>query len=175
MTPSLAVFIPGLMGAGIIVSIVMLVSDGLRRLLPVRGDRARGVHVSRRARARVHDLVSVRTGEAPLPVTVLRVPRPRSVSLALGALALAGAVAIMVGAVVVYRGHGSVLSGRGWPLGGGAVLAFPLGAAGLVLLLSSALGPRRPGWLDRLARMEPLGALPDPETIGVPSTLPQEV
>lgn len=174
MTPSLAVFIPGLMGAGIIVSIVMLVSDGIRRLLPVRGERARAVHIATRAQARVHDLVSVRTGEPPLPATVSRVPRPRAVSLALGALALAGAGAIMVGAVVVYRGHGSVWSGRGWPLGVGLALALPLGAAGLVLLLSGAVGPRRPGWLERLARMEPLGVLPDPETIAV-SPLHQEV
>jgi hypothetical protein len=175
MTPSLAVFIPGIMGAGIIVSIVMLVSDGLRRLVPVRGARARAVHIATRTQARVHDLVSVRTGEPPLPATVSRVPRPRAVSLALGALALAGAGAIMVGAVVVYRGHGSVWSGRGWPLGVGLALALPLGLAGLVLLSSGVLGPRRPGWLDRLARTEPLGVLPDPETIGLPSTLPQEV
>jgi len=175
MTPSLAVFIPGLMGAGLIVSIVMLVSDGLRRLLPVRGQRARAVHIAKGAQARVHDLVSVRTGEPPLLATVSRVPRPRAVSLTLGALALTGAGAIMVGAVIVYRGHGSVWSGRGWPLGVGLALALPLGAAGLVLLLSGVLGPRRPGWLDRLARTEPLGTLPDPDTIAMPSTLPQEV
>jgi hypothetical protein len=175
VSPSVAVFVPGLMGAGIIVSVVMLVSDGLRQLLPARGGRARAVHITTRAQARVHDLVSVRTGEPPLPATVARVPRPRAVSLALGALALVCAAAIMAGAVVVYRGHGSVLSGRGWPLGGGVALALPLGAAGLVLLLSGALGPRRPGWLDRIARMEPLGALPDPQTIAPPSTLHQEV
>jgi hypothetical protein len=174
MTPTAGVFVPGLMGAGLIVSIVMLASDGLRRLLPVRGERARAVHVATRARARVHDLVSVRTGEPPLSAAVSRVPRSRPVSLGLGALALAGAAAIMAGSVVVYRGHGSLLSGRGWPLGVGAALALPLGAAGLVLLLSGALGPRRPGWLERLARMEPLGALPDPETIVTPS-VPQEV
>lgn len=175
MTTTVAVFVPGLMGAGIIVSIVMLASDGLQRLFPTRGKRARAVLIATRAQARVHDLVSVRTGEPPLPAEVARVPRPGVVSLALGALALAGAAAIMVGATVVYRGHGSVLSGRGWPLGAGAALALPLGAAGLVLVLSGALGPHRPGWLERLARVEPLGALPDPRSITPTTALPQEV
>ena len=51
------VFVPGLMGAGIILSAALLASDGVRRLLPKIGGEAQGQRGKRRASHRAFHCV----------------------------------------------------------------------------------------------------------------------
>lgn len=161
----LGVFVPGLMGAGLLVSMAMLLADGFRRLVPSRGRRAWAAALVRRARGRVEDLRSVSTGAVAVPWRPRRVPRGRLSSLAWG-VALAGlAVAAVAGSVAIYHGKEGVLSDRGWTLAGGFLLGAPLGLLALVAIVSAALGRARPGWLARLSAAGPLGRLPDPDEV----------
>ncbi len=168
--PVLAVFVPGLMGAGLLVSMALLVADGARKLRPARGQRARALVLATRAHSRRRDFTTVPSGSHPAPVVLPRAPRPRPLSLGLGVLAAAVATLLVWGAVLAYRADGTTLSDRGWTIGGGVVLAALPAAAALVLLASGALGDHRPRWLDRLARAGVLGALPDPPSAFVGQT-----
>lgn len=157
------VFVPGLMGAGILVSIVMLVTDGIRKLFPVRGDRARAARVRAVALGRANDLRAVGRGEPPEPARVLHVPRSRGVSVILGMLALAAAVAVLAGTQSYFNSDLIDLAGReewGFGLGWGA--SFLLAAGGVIWLASGALGKNRPELVERLASLPALGELPDP-------------
>lgn len=155
------VFVPGLMGAGILLSIVMLVSDGLRRVLPVRGERARAVRAEIAAVGRARDLLAVERGRPPRPHRVRQVPRERGPSLVLGALSTTVAVTVGRVTLTIFESRTGVLADRGWTLGFGYSAAALFGLAGLVWLASAALGSTRPPWLDRLARWGPLGTDPD--------------
>lgn len=168
------VFVPGLMGAGILLSIVMLVSDGVRRLFPVRGPRARAAHARRVAQGRVNDLLAVGRGVPPVPARVHHVPRRRGSAALLGLLATGIAGALVSATESIFHAQTGVLAERGWTLGAGysAVGIFAAGAA--VWLLSAVLDDARPRWLHRLAAMPPLGALPDPEEAVPPWAAPYE-
>lgn len=162
--PVVAVFVPGLMGAGILVSIAMLVADGMRRLRPAVRGRARVWVQAVRAQGRVHDLVAVHSGEAPVSPPLPRVTRPRPAAFLLGVLAIAAGVAALLGAFELYRGSTGALGNRGWTIGAGLGVAVPLGGAGVVWLAAASLGASAPGWLRRIAATGVLGTLPDPDT-----------
>lgn len=168
------VFVPGLMGAGILLSIVMLVSDGLRRMFPVRGERARAARLEANALGRVQDLRSVARGVAPHPVRVRHVPRPRIASALLGLLAAGIAVALISATQSIYHAEAGVLADRGWTLGAGYSGAAIFGTGAAVWILSSVTGPARPRWLERAAAVPPLGGLPDPAQAIDPLTMPYE-
>ncbi len=157
-----AVFVPGLMGAGILLSAGVLLADGVRRLLPKRGVRrriviARGVHavVAGAAQAAGH--------EAATQELLRREPRPRWVYVLVGATlgALAG-LAIRAG-LDGYTGAGT-LQGNPWPIGLGIVAGTALGLAASLAFGLGALGRRLPPLLRRLVSSTPAGRLePPPE------------
>lgn len=171
------VFVPGLMGAGILVSIVMLVTDGVRKLFPVRGDRARAARMRSIAMGRANDLLAVGKGIPPEPATVRHVPRSRWVSLLLGVLAAAGAAAVLATTQSFFNDDIVDLAGReewGFGLGWGTSALLATGA--VVWLLSAAFGSRRPEWVTRLASVPPLGTLPEPhEAVVIPPLLEIEL
>src|SRR6266508_3523975 len=111
---TLGVFVPGLMGAGLLVSIMLLIADGVRRLFPSRGERARAVLLAQRAHGRVRDLTTVRTGDVPTAVVVPRAVRPRITSVVFGVVAAALAAVVVCSALLAYWSDGTSLSGRGW-------------------------------------------------------------
>lgn len=158
------VFVPGLMGAGILLSFAMLVTDGIRRLFPVRGDRARAARVRAAALGRANDLAAVERGEAPLAARVPHVPRSRRASVVLG-LAAAGAAGLLLLTTQTYFNEDlSSLAGREeWGFGAGWMASLLVASGALVWLASGVLGERRPPWLDRLAAVPPLGQLPSPD------------
>lgn len=161
-TGDLNVFVPGLMAAGLMMSMGMLIADASRRLWGARGKRARAIEMARRAAGRVSDLQSVPMGVAPVATKLIRIPRNALASgaLALGSFAIAGVIArATVGA---YSARTGSLAQRGWTLTGGLGVAGVVAVfGGLALLLALSRGYRRPAWLLTAARYWPLGQLPD--------------
>lgn len=151
------------MGAGILLSIVMLLSDAVRRVFPVRGERARAARARMVARGRAHDLLAVGSGRPPRPARVRHVPRSRTGSLLLGVFAGVTTATVVAATEAVFNAQAGLLAERGWTLGAGYSLAAIFGAAGTVWLMSALLGEARPRWLERLASWPPLGGLPYPE------------
>lgn len=174
-SPETGVFVPGLMGAGILLSIVMLVSDGLKKLFPVRGERARAAKVRAAARGRAHDLLAVGSGRPPQPARIRHVPRTRSGSLVLGVLAGVTATAVVAATEAIFHSDTGVLAERGWTLGAGYSLAAIFSVAGAVWLTSALLGNARPRWLEALASWPPLGGLPYPEEAVDPLVRPVDL
>ncbi|MBI2168268.1 MAG: hypothetical protein HYU28_02030 [Actinobacteria bacterium] len=158
------VFVPGLMGAGILLSIAMLISDGARKLFPIRGDRARFAHARAAALGRANDLRAVVRGAPPVPARISHVPRGRLASIVLGLLAGASAAAVLAATHSFFNSDLAGLAGREeWGFGAGWMAAALLGSGSVIWLTAGALGSRRPSWLDRLAALPPLGELPPPD------------
>jgi hypothetical protein len=151
------VFVPGLLGAGLLISMVMLVSDGLRRIDPLRAQAARERETMAHAEGRVRDLHAVVSGREAEPPRFAYEPRGRFATLIGGLVAVALAVAVVWWSIGIYHGTGSVLNDRGWTIGGGVLVALILAFPGLLLLSSGLLGTAEPEWLKRLAARPPLG------------------
>lgn len=157
-----AVFVPGLMGAGILLSAGVLLADGIRRLLPNRGVRrriviARGVHsvVAGVARAAGH--------EAATRELLRREPRPRWVYVLVGAALGALAGLVIRAGLDGYTGAGT-LQGNPWPISAGIIAGTALGLAASLSFTLGALGGRLPPPLRRLVVSTPVGQLqPPPE------------
>ena len=158
----LNVFVPGLMAAGILVSMAMLIADGAKRLWPSRGRRARVIELNRRAAGRVRDLESIGLGIAPAPLRIERIPRSAIASSAIGFASLTVALGIARGAIGMYTARTGALSGRGWTLSVGLGVAGVCAIFGTVaLLLALTRGRSRQPWLLVAARRWPLGQLPE--------------
>jgi len=156
----LNVFVPGLMGAGILLSAVILISDGIKRLLPSRGERrrteiAKGVHglVSGAARA-AGWTVGPRSGPR-------RGLRSRN-AYAAGALTLIGASwAVYRAGESTYSGGGT-LEGNLWPLGFGIGFGIAFGIAGSTLVILAVAHRHLPRRAAALVAKSPLGRLHAP-------------
>lgn len=166
------VFVPGLMGAGILLSIVMLISDGLKKLFPVRGERARAARLVSSARGRAYDLMAVGRGVPPLPHRVQRIPRPRVPAFVLGVVAAGITVALISITRSIFEAKTGILADRGWTLGAGYTAAGLFAAGSAIWLLSAAFGSARPRWLEYLAGWGPLGVLPGAPETDDPLTAP---
>ena len=160
----LHVFVPGLMAGGILVSICMLIWDGIKKLIPNTTRRARAAELRVRAEGRVNDLRSVEAGEVPRPGRVDRIVRHRVAAgaLALAALAAAGTIAFMT--FGAYSARTGTLAQRGWTLTGGFSVAGVAAVLGIVWIASAVYGRRAPAWLQKAATRWPVGALPDADT-----------
>ena len=160
------VFVPGLMGAGILLSIAMLLGDGVRKVFPTRGERARAARIRSIALGRANDLRAVGQGVAPAPARVRRVPRRRFPALFLGLFAAVAAGALFALTQSFFDTDMVRLSGREeWGVGLGFAGAALFGAGALVWLLSGVLGTRGPEWVVRLASVPPLGQLPQSDEV----------
>lgn len=158
----LFVFIPGLMGAGILLSGAILIADGVRRLIPNRGVR-RQVAVARAVRGVVSRVARSVGYEIPEPDPLRRTFRSRWGYLAAGAVAASvGGVAIRAG-LDAFLGPGT-LHGNPWAIGlgvGGGGLV-ELGSA--LLFLLALFHRRSPRPLRRLVASTGLGRLEPPPT-----------
>ncbi|MGH2730497.1 MAG: hypothetical protein ACRDJI_07785 [Actinomycetota bacterium] len=155
------VFVPGLMVTGILVSMIMLAADGIKRLIPARGDKARALRMEMKVRGRVSDLASVGLGVDPVPPRIDRVPRSRvsAAGFALVSLSIAGL--LIVATISAYTTPGSTLYKRGWTLSIGFGAAALPAIFGLLWLASALFGDEPPEWLRKAARHWPIGTLPD--------------
>jgi len=151
------VFIPGLMGAGLLVSMAMLVADGIRKVDPLRSQATRERAVALHAEGRARDIAAVPTGHHAEPPKLEYERRGRLTSVIAGVIGLVVAVAVVWWSITIYYGTGSVLSDRGWTVGGGVLIALLLAVPGFVLLASGASGRAAPAWLARLSQRPVLG------------------
>lgn len=159
----LQVFVPGLMATGILVSIGMLIWDGIKKVFPDVGSRQRAATSTERTLGRVRDLTSIETGESPAAVRVRRIRRSRgsSLRLALVALSVCGATIYMT--LTTYSEGEGPLAGRGWTLSLGLMLAASFGLLAVGWLWSSSTSDRMPGWMETSHSRWPLGVLPKPD------------
>lgn len=157
------VFVPGLMGAGIILSAALLASDGVRRLLPNIGVR-RKVNVARGVRHIVLSTASAAGLEVHARAMRRRGPRSAWFYVVTAAVALSlGYLAVRFG-LESFNNRGALEgNAMGAVLGmiAGVALAGVTAAALMALLLATR--PNRPGrWL---VESTPLGRLlPPPES-----------
>ncbi|MBI4260526.1 MAG: hypothetical protein HY658_08165 [Actinobacteria bacterium] len=163
--PALAVFVPGLMGAGILVSAGILLADGLRRLVPNRGLRRRIAWVRG-----VHGVVAAAARSAGQDVApddpYCRDFRPRWTYLGAGAtLAVAGVLLAVAGAAS-FEDPSGILHDNPWPLWAGGTTGGLVLLGGVFLLALGAVHRRAPVPVRRLVANSILGKLvPPPEDI----------
>jgi hypothetical protein len=163
------VFVPGLMAAGILLSIVMLAADAAKWLWPSRGERARGARIAHKLQGRINDLESVALGTAPKPFRVKREPRGVVVSIALAIASFAATHEIFFATIRVYGARTGSLAQRGWTLSGGFFFASVCASIGVLAMLN-VISPagRRPRWLASVNSNWLLGRIPrveDPEEV----------
>jgi hypothetical protein len=161
--PMLAVFVPALMGTGILLSGGILVADGIKRLLPNRGLRRR-VWLARA----VHGVVeaTARAAGCDIPEHQLFTRELRSRWTYLGTavpLAALGVLALRAG-IGAYNNAGGTLFGNQWAIRMGAAAATVLFAGTALLAALGVLYRRSPEPIMRLVRSTSLGRLiPPPE------------
>ena len=158
----LSVFVPGLMGAGILISAVILVSDGVRHLFPSWGVR-RKLNVVRGVRRIVVDMAEA----AGIDIAERNLMRRERRSRWLYALAVAVTLPLSYFAgrwgFNAFSSTGSSLEGNAIAIFYGMVAAVALGGVGLVSVVLSIPGldvaPVR--WLAGRAPFARLSAPPD--------------
>jgi hypothetical protein len=157
----LNVLVPGLMGIGFLISLLVLVSDGIARILP-HGQRRRAAMLERTARGRASDVSSIRSGVAPRPGEVNRQLRSRPISFALGLVAATIAYAIVASGVYIAENHVGV-DRQVWVVVWALVLATPLFVVAFFWLAAAATGSRAPAWLRWAHVYWPVGRYRDYE------------
>ena len=162
-TDGLNVFVPGLMAAGILMSIGMLIGDAFRKLVPAAGKKARAAQISLKSQGRVNDLSAIGLGVAPTKPHIERVPRRRLQAIALALASLWVAFFIIESTITAYTSTRGTLAGRGWTLTGGFSLAFVPLCLGLMWGLSVFYRHAQPAWLRQATQRWPIGSLPDPQ------------
>lgn len=162
------IFVPGLMGAGILVSMAMLVTDGARKAFPTRGNRARAARRRAVAVGRANDLRSIPRGEPPRAEVITTAPRTRPVALVLGVLCGAAAVGALLGADAYFNADLHLAKRGEWGLGIGWGTAAFLSLGSVSLIGWASVGERVPRWARRIAAIPPLGVLPDPSAMSSP-------
>ncbi len=159
--PMLAVFVPGLMGAGILLSAGILVTDGIRRLLPNRGARRKVVQASA-----VHTVVERAAVAAGIPIPEHRIerrrPRSRWLYLIVGVVfVLSGILAIRLG-LNTYADPRATLHENPWSIVLGDVSGALLFVGAAVAIVLAGLGHRPPRLIARLISATPVGRLAPP-------------
>jgi hypothetical protein len=155
------VFVPGLMGAGILLSGAILISDGVRRLLPSQGVRRR-LNVVHGVRRIIVDLAEAAGMEIEERNLLRRERRTSWLYLLMSAVTLPLAFLVGRWGFNAYNSVGSSLEGNAMAIFYGMFVAVVLGAVGLVgitLWFPRLDPPRSVAWLvDRTA----LGRLTEP-------------
>jgi hypothetical protein len=157
----LQVFVPGLMATGILVSIVMLIWDGIKRFIPDVGRRSRAARQAEMTSGRVNDLASIELGDVPLRERVQRSQRNRVKSLCLTVICGIASSGLAAGTFEVYNGTEGTLAHRGWTLSVGLGAAAVVAVLGLLWLLTAIVPQRaQPRWLQNAQTHWPIGDLP---------------
>ncbi len=156
--PDLSVLVPGMMGIGFLISLVMLVADAFTKVVPLAG-RRRTAALAKLSRGRVSDARSIWSGAPPAIGVVPRVPRRRITAAALAvAVFTLSAVAIAIGIEVADTvGTDRQL----WAIGTSVLIAAFATMLGSIWLLAAISGPAAPRWLLGLHEYWPFGVLPN--------------
>ncbi|MEX2586690.1 MAG: hypothetical protein WD602_01680 [Actinomycetota bacterium] len=151
------VFVPSIMGAGVLISLGVLFAD-LQRLVGVGAARRRNL-ARRRATVMVAPIAEALNIPAPSLPPVLRKLREREFYVWLFVLSTGFALYVAIGSTANYLGDRSPFSGVLWM----EVLALSVSAVALVVgFLGFGVArryPRIPKWARRSVERTPLGSL----------------
>lgn len=159
----LGVFVPSLMGAGILVSGAILLVDVLRRYLPQSG-----LHRRHRVAIGAFNVVAGAAAWAGREVSagelLDRAPRNRATYLAWATALASLAVAVPVAMAAAYRDELGLFYASPWMVGLGTAWGIIFGALALLLLILAVLSPRPPRPIRWLIATTVLGRfqVPDP-------------
>ena len=152
------VFVPSMMGVGILVSLAILVADGLRALMPAAAESRARARRRRRAVGLVAPLAEAAGVPAPTISAVRRRLRPRWAYLGLFVAGVSLSLYVAIGSTENFRREGGYLEGVVWV----EVLAIASSllflAVGLVGLAIARRYPLVPHWARPIVDHTPLGA-----------------
>jgi hypothetical protein len=151
----LHVFVPGILGAGILISIGILLADLVGRLRGDRGTRRRQALVARTAAVAV-----LRAGGAPVEGPAVVGTRSRRAYLLAGASWLALGLYVTVGSFWNYWNPEDEFRGWAWLWAGSWLVAATFVWVGVVAVTLAIHWPRAPWWCRSLIRRTPLGQPP---------------
>jgi hypothetical protein len=156
-TGTLPIFVPSIMGAGILESVAVLMTDALRALNPRRRAARRRAVVQRRAVALVVPLADA-IGVLPpsLPRSRRRL-RSRRFYVALGVSSVALSVYVAIGSTANYLRAGGYVEGVLWLEVCALSASLFFFAVGVLALLIALHHPVPPGWTRRVLDRTPLG------------------
>ncbi|MGH2753157.1 MAG: hypothetical protein ACRDLB_01875 [Actinomycetota bacterium] len=151
------VFVPSIMGAGILVSLGILVGDAFRRLMPGTGAARRSKSVRRRVLGLVTPLATTLDLDPPTMPVPRRRLRTRRFYAALFVVAVTLALYVAIGSTANYLRSYGPFSGVAWMeilAMASSILFLATGVVGL----SIAIGyPSVPRWARSLIDRTPLG------------------
>jgi hypothetical protein len=158
----LGVFLPALMGVGILVSGLVLIMEWARRLVPNAGvrRRIRVVRATHRVTAGIAETIGVNVGEVRF---LHRVARSRWTYLAWGSVTAAVALFLVFLAMDTYDDAASLLYENPWMPGLAVVVGIVLGPLALLMLAPGLLYQKRPRTVEWIVRSTWLGRAEVPE------------
>lgn len=158
---AMRVFVPSIMGAGILASLAVLAADAVRALDPRRRGARRRAELQRRALTLVVPLAEAIGVSAPAPLRLRRRLRSRRFYAVLFVLSVTLSLYVAIGSTANYLRPGGYLEGVLWieVLALSASLFFlGLGVVALAVALRHPVPPR---WAWAVIDHSPLGRLPD--------------
>ncbi|HSL59253.1 MAG TPA: alkaline phosphatase D family protein [Acidimicrobiales bacterium] len=148
----LHVFVPAVMGVGVLVSLGTLLRDAVHRHRARGGHRAVALTAAATARAAA--------GDDPAAVVVDQGLRGRTWYLAVGVAASAAAVYVAIGATANYIRPGGYVSDIAWLWATSLLAAAALAGSGVVCLALAATWPSPPTWSHGVLVATPIGRHP---------------
>lgn len=158
-TGRLRVFVPSIMGAGLLVSVAILVGDLVRRVAP--GTRRRQRLVRRRVVALVAPVARAVGADPPTVAFPARL-RSRRWYAVISVLSLVAAGYVSVGSWFNYTRTGGYLAGLEWVLATAVAASLVFVGLGAVAGILAVAGPRPPRWVRPIVDHTLLGAPEEP-------------
>ena len=164
---TLGVFLPALMGVGILASVMLLVMDGIRRFVPASGVR-RKVRIARAVHGIVAGAAHAAGRSAEEPGFFRRVARSRWTYVVWGTITAGIAVYVIRLALVKYFDEADVFYENAWLLVIALGAGFVLGPIAAITFAPGLIAPERPRFLRKLIEQSWLGRFDIPEHYGRP-------
>jgi hypothetical protein len=158
---ALRVFVPSIMGAGILASVAVLVADAVRALDPRRRGARRRAELQRRALTLVVPLAEAIGVPPPSLPALRRRLRSRRFYGGLFVLSVSLSLYVAIGSTANYLRRGGYLEGVLWielVALSASLFFFGLGVIALAVALRHPVTPR---WARAVIDHSPLGTLPD--------------
>ncbi|MGH9279888.1 MAG: hypothetical protein ACRD12_17545 [Acidimicrobiales bacterium] len=156
---SMSVFVPSIMGVGILASLAILIVDALRVVNPRNRAGRRRLLVRRRAVRLVAPAAAAIGAPAPPPPSMRRRMRSRRTYAILFVVATATSLYVAIGSTANYLRPGGYLEGVLWMqllASAGSALFLGIGVVALALAVRYPRGPR---WARAIVDHTPLGVL----------------
>jgi hypothetical protein len=156
------VFLPALMGVGILASAMLLVMDGIRRFVPASGVR-RKVRTARAVHGIVAGAARAAGRSVPEPGLFRRVARSRWTYVVWGTITAGIAVYVIRLALVRYFDEADVFYENAWLLVIALAVLVVLGPIAAITFAPGLIAPERPRFLRRIIEHSWLGRFDIPE------------